>query len=103
MRLLGNKQHHIHAYFRMSLPVKPFITSKPFHQPFEAILVMSMGSTQYPIHCCHFLKHLQMLNLSMQFHKHAQALDAVQTFLDDMEHQLRTNPDFKGQLGNSKC
>ena len=44
-----------------------------------------------------------MLNLSMQFHKQAQALNAVQTFLDDMEHQLRTNPDFKGQLGSSKC
>lgn len=24
------------------------------------------------------------------------------TFLDDMEHQLRTDPDFKGQLGNSQ-
>lgn len=30
-----------------------------------------------------------------------QVLGAVQTFLDDMEHQLRTDPDFKGQLGSN--
>lgn len=24
-------------------------------------------------------------------------------FLDDMEHQLKTDPNFKGQLGSSKC
>lgn len=34
-------------------------------------------------------------------HMH-KTLGAVQTFLDDMEHQLRTDPNFKGQLGNSQ-
>ena len=29
MRLLGNKQHHAHAYFWVLLQVKPFITAKP--------------------------------------------------------------------------
>jgi len=26
-----------------------------------------------------------------------------QAFLDDMENQLKTDPNFKGQLGTSKC
>lgn len=32
-----------------------------------------------------------------------QSLFVLQTFLDGMEHEVKTNPNFKGQLGHSKA